>query len=541
VVRHTLRRLVPAALAVCALALASGGAHAAASWRLEQPPQPPGMPYPVPLGVPGDLKLITPSRGLLTAGGNAAVPQGVYTWNGRTWRGYMTVCGGAHGVARIAVAGPADFWTIADPAAVLRVDEDGTTLCHMRDGAIVASYAARPDGPDPYAPMNAAACAGPATCWFGGAALDPAGSRRGAFHLRWDGSGLATALDPQARGVSDVEAFDGDIWESTFVGPGDELATAPTLLTPEPQPLLLKRLQPGGGFAADLFVVPAGSEPLALDAGDDALWAAGGGAASGPDVPPDSGIVPSGPLLLRYADGVWRQVPVAVGDGTPFALDDRFVDVAAVPGSDAAWVAVERFSDRRDPYGAARVALIDAQGNVLEDDTLPGAGGAPRGTAARLDCASATECWLATYGGWLFYLTDGSELPEDANPAYAGTLTVRPDDARTPQRILDTLPEDDSNRFAPPPAQPDPPQSGPGRRIPALIAHVHARLRGRHELVLSFQLRRRARVGIVGRRGRRVVARARPRALRPGRRAIALRVDPRRWPTKLRFVTRELG
>jgi hypothetical protein len=531
-------------LVACALALVAATARAdAPTWLLEQPPQPAGMPFPLPLGVPGDLKLISPSRGLLTVGGNAAVPQGVYTWNGRMWRSYMTVCGGAHGVARIAVAGPDDFWTVADPAAVLRVDEDGTTLCHVRDGAVVTSYAARPDGPDPYGSMNAAACLGPAACWFGGAALDPASPRRGAFHLRWDGSQLTSALDPQARGVSDVEAFDGDMWQASFAGPGDERAEAPRLLTPELQPLLLKRLTPGG-FLADAFVVPAGTEPLALDAGDDALWAAGGGAASGPDVPGDTGIVPTGPLLLRYADGTdaWRQVPVAVGDRTPFALDDRFVDVAAVPGTDTAWVAVERFSDRRDPYAPARVALIDAQGTVLEDDTLP-ADGAPRGTAARIDCtaggAGGRECWLATYGGWLFHLTDGSPLPEDTDPAYAGTLTVRPDDARTPQRILDTLPEDDSNRFAPPPPPADPPQARP-RPLPALIAHVRARLHGRHELVLSFQLRRRARVGIVGRRGGRVVARARSRALRPGRRAIALRVDPRRWPTRLRFVTREL-
>lgn len=528
----------PALLALLLVALAAPPAGAAATWRLEQPPQPPGMPFPVPLGVPGDVKLLSPSRALLTVGGNAAVPQGVYTWNGRTWRSYMTVCGGANGSARIAIAGPADFWTVADPAAVLRVEEDGTTLCHVRDGAIVASYAARPDGPDPYAPMNAAACLGPATCWFGGAALDAASPRRGAFHLRWDGSQLTTALDPQARGVSDVEAFDGDLWQASYVGAGDERAQAPALLTPEPQPLLLKRLQPGG-FLADSFAVPDGTEPLALDAGDDALWAAGGGAASGPDVPSDTGIVPTGPLLLRYADGGWRQVPVAVGDGTPFALEDRFVDVAAVPGTDTAWVAVERFSDRRDPYGEARVALIDAQGTVLEDDTLPAAPGAPRGTAARIDCAGAGECWLATYGGWLLHLTDGGVLPEDANPAWAGTLTVRPTDARTPQRILDTLPEDDSNRFAPPPLQEDPPSSEQRRRIAALIAHVRSRLRGRHELVLSFQLRRRARVGIVGRRGAQVVARARLRKLRPGRRAIVLRVDPRRWPTKLRFLTQE--
>jgi hypothetical protein len=533
------RRTLAALLAAGAALAAAAPAHAAATWRLEQPPQPAGMPYPVPLGAPGDLKLLSPSRGLLTVSGNAAAPEGVYTWDGRTWRPYMTVCGGADVSARIAVAGPDDFWVIADPAAELRVQENGTTLCHVRDGAIVASYAARPDGPDPYAPMDAAACAAPTTCWFGGPAAE-AGGRRGAFHLRWDGTQLTSAYDPQARGVSDIEAFDGDVWESTFAGPGPGIATAPSLLAPEPQPVLLKRLQ-AGAFVPDPFVAPAGTELLALDADADHLWAAGGGATSGDGVPPDTGIVPAGPLLLvRRPGGSWARVPVASGDGTPFAADDRFIDVAAVPGTDTAWVAVERFSDAHDPLAPARVALIDSHGNVLEDDTLP-ADGAPRGTAERIDCASPTECWMATSGGWLFHLTDGAALAQDQDPAYAGTLSARPDDARTPQRILDTLPEDDSRLFAPPPPQTQPPPPRQRvKRLPALVSHLKAHLHGRHELVLSFRLARKARVGLVGRRHRKVVARARARTLRPGRRTIVLRVDPRRWPTSLRFTTKEL-
>src|SRR5262249_9764939 len=139
------KRALVTALALAALALlASAASGAAATWRLEQPPQPPGMPYAVPPGRPGAPKLLPPSRALPTVGGNAAAPRGVCTGNGRTWRPYMPVCGGAPGAGRLGVAGRDDFWTIADPAAVLRVIEYGTTLCHVRDGAVVASYAARP-------------------------------------------------------------------------------------------------------------------------------------------------------------------------------------------------------------------------------------------------------------------------------------------------------------------------------------------------------------------------------------------------------------
>jgi hypothetical protein len=533
-VRHVLAALL-------AFVFAAEPAHAAASWRLEQPPQPTGMPYPVPLGAPGDLKLLSPSRGLLTVTGNAVVPKGVFTWDGRSWRSYMTVCGGTTdaGVgARIAVASASEFWVIADPAKELQAADVGTTLCHVRDGAIVASHAARLDSPDAFAPMDAAACASPASCAFGGIAVEGGDGRSGAFHRVWDGAALTGSLNTQARGVSDVEPFAGELWESSFVGPGDEVTSAPSLLTFESQPLLLRRLL-GGTFLPDPYAVPVDAELLALDAGDDELWAAGGGRASGAGVPARPGLIATGPLLLRRHAGTWAQVPVPVASGPgSFAAEDRFVDVAAVPGTDTAWVAVERFTRRRDPYGPARVVLLDAAGSVLEDHELP-ADGAPRGTAARIDCAAVGECWLATYGGWLFHLTDGTPLPLDESPAFAGTLTVRPDDARTPQRILDTLPEDDSQRFAPPPEVDQPEQRA--RRPPRpLITKVTVRVLGRHRIELRFRLARRARVGVVGRRHGRRVAQAALRTLRPGRRAIELRVDPRRWPTSLRFTTREL-
>jgi hypothetical protein len=81
-------------------------ARAQATWRLEQPAPPPGAPFKVPLGAPGDLQFYAPNRGLLGIEGNDTIPRGIYTWDGVEWRQLATVCGGSGDTMRIAFAGP---------------------------------------------------------------------------------------------------------------------------------------------------------------------------------------------------------------------------------------------------------------------------------------------------------------------------------------------------------------------------------------------------------------------------------------------------
>src|SRR5689334_11347964 len=191
-----MRRLALTALAsiVAALVLAPT-AGADPSWNLEQP-RPPGLPINVPLGAPGDLKFIAPNRGLLAVEGNGAVPQGLFAYDGTGWHQLSTVCGGSAQTSRIAIAGPDEFWTITSPSQPR--NGDGIALCHFKDGNVVGSFSTSPDSPDPYQRMDAAACAGPDDCWFGGfSAQDPTGERRGSFHLHWDGTTLETFYAPQ--------------------------------------------------------------------------------------------------------------------------------------------------------------------------------------------------------------------------------------------------------------------------------------------------------------------------------------------------------
>jgi hypothetical protein len=546
----TLALVLAAVGLVGAVGSASAEPGAEPAWRLEQPPAPSGSPYEVPLGAPGDLEFIAPNRGLLAVAGNATVSPGLFTYDGEGWHQLSTVCGPAGGGrardTRIAVAGPREFWTVTVPSQP-RVGE-GTSLCHFKDGAVIASYSTAPEDPDPYREMDAAACNGPSDCWFGGfGAQDPTGERRGAFHLHWNGTSLETVYAPQGRGVTDVEARGGTFFETVVVGraPSD-VSTPPDLAQPEAEPRLIHRIT-DGVFTNDPFLPPAlpavpaaGSELLALGTDGQTLWASGGGAASGPSAPANSAVARP-PLLLRLIDDAWQTVPVPASEFGPI---DRFVDVAPVPGADAqasasAWVAVEPYRSGGVPPGAqATVAHVAADGSVTKT-TLP-TSGPGRGTAAKIAFTAPNDGWMVTSEGWVFHYSDGTQPVPDGDPAYAGTITFRPNEA-TEQFVPDAPPVDDSELFKQPPvAVETEPPPGVEKKLPALLRRVRTKLRG-HTLEVRFTLMRTARVALTAKRKGKVVARTRPKTMKPGRHVLRLKLSTRKWPQRLSFSVHEPG
>jgi hypothetical protein len=532
-------KLLPPVLAALLLA---PGAAADPGWNLEQPPAPSG-PLKVPLGKPTDLKFIAPNRGLLAVEGNATIPPGLFAYDGTGWHQLATVCGGSAQTTRIAIAGPREFWTITAPSKPRT--GDGTALCHFKDGNVVASYSTAPESPDPYQRMDSAACSGPSDCWFGGfSAQDPTGERLGAFHLHWDGTSLETVYAPQGRGVTDIEALNDTFYETVLVGstPGDASDNVSGFLF-EPEgdhPRLIHRIQ-NGVFTNDLFlpqdlpaVPPSGSELLALGSDGTKLWAVGGGAGSGPAAPA-GGRVPRPPLAVRLQNGTWTQVAF---DASPFALTDRFADVAPVPGTNTAWVAVDREGDLTR---LAEVARISAEDGTVAITRLPDAGPG-RGSAAKIAFTAPNEGWMVTSDGWLFHYSDPAAPPlvQDTDPAFRGPITFRPNEAAE-QFVPDTPPADDSELFKPPPVEiQQPPGAGRTKRIAPLLRHIKTRLAGK-TLTVQFTLTRKARVTLIARRKKQVVARTRPRTMRPGRHALHLRLDARRWPQRLKLSAQEPG
>jgi hypothetical protein len=533
--------LAGVAVAAALACVGTGVARAEATWRLEQPAPPAGTPYKVPLGTPDDMEFYAPNEGLLSVEGNAVVPAGLYFWNGRAWHELSTVCGGSGEVSRIAWAGPDEFWVITEPSEPR--SGSGLALCHFKDGVVVGSYSTPFQSPEPFRPIDAAACDGPNDCWFAGiGSEDPTGQHVGAFHLHWDGANLTSSYQPQGRGVSGLAYFDGGFYESTFVGaqPGD--TTDPvTLATPEPDgPVLIHKLV-GGSFLDTSFLpydnpgVPdEGIELLSAKADETSLWFSGGGAASGPDAPRE-GSVPSPPVAVYYDE------PFFIDDAlnpTLFGPEDRFVDIAPVPGTEAAWVADQPYSDRRSTTAKAKVAWIEPDGATTLD-TLP-VSGAGRGSAQLIAATGPEEGWMATSAGWLFHYTNGNVLPEDGDQSWAGTITVRPNES-VEQFVSDTPPPDDSQLFAPPPVQVETKASGepPLEVIPALLKDVTV---SRHGLTvtISFRLTRLADVQLLAKLHGKVIARTRKQRLEPGRRKLELRFERKRWPDALSFKTKEL-
>jgi len=538
---------VAIALALGALAIGlsiPGSARAEASWRLEQPAPPAGAAFKVPLGTPDDMEFYAPNEGLLSVQGNAVVAPGLFFYNGRDWHQLSTVCGGSGEVSRIAWAGPDEFWTITEPSEPR--SGAGLGLCHFKDGVVVGSYSTAYQSPEPFRAMDAAACDGPDDCWFAGiGSQDPSGQHIGAFHLHWNGSSLIGSYQPQGRGVSALAFFGGAFYESTFVGaqPGD--TTDPvTLASPEPDgPSLIHKLV-GETFTDTGFLpypypgVPAeGTELLSAKADASELWFSGGGAASGPAAAKEpGGVVPSPPVLVHLVEPFYEQVPL---ETALFGETDRFVDVAPVPGLDAAWVADQPYSDRGSSTAKAKVALIGAGGDTTLD-TLP-ASGAGRGSAQLVAATGPEEAWMATSAGWLFHYSDGTVLPEDSDPNWAGTITVRPNES-VAQFVPDAPPPDDSELFAPPPVaveQAPSAETPVAEVIPALLKDIRV---SRHDLTVtvSFDLTRLADVQLVAKRDGKAIGKTAKERLKAGKHALKLSFSAKRWPTGLSFKTKEL-
>ncbi len=539
--RVTLARALLATAVAVALFAPAGSAAAEPIWRLEQPAPPAGAPFKVPLGAPGDLAFWAENRGLLTVEGNDTIRRGIFSWDGQSWHQLATVCGGPGDTARIAWAGPTEFWVISEPSLPRR--GSGLALCRFKDGAVVGSWSTRVDAADPFRQMMSAACNGPDDCWFGGVgSQDPLGERIGAFHLHWNGTDLESVYGPQGRGVTDIEFHAGKLYESTLVGRSAENRTEPVdLAEPESIPRLIHTVA-GTTFASDPFVPvvapEGGTELLALDGEGANLWAVGGGAASGPSAP-SGGAVARPPLVVRFAGSSFEELSLS---GASFGAADRLGDVAAIPGTSEALATLVPFADRHSKNSKATVARISATGagaaSVLTV-RLPAAG-AGRGSAARIACPATNDCWMVTWAGWLFHYSDGTPLPRDTDPAFQGTIEFRPNESAE-QFIPDRLPVDDSQLFAPPPLPLTEETAKPGkvRRLPPLLKRIRSRLHGLR-LIVSFTLTRRARVGLLAKRGGRTVARTPSHVLTPGRRKLSLRLSRERYPTRLAFKTKEI-
>jgi len=576
-------RLPTAHLTAIGLALAllgflgqvpSAGAEGLA-WHLEQPsaPEAARSPTPVALGRIGDIEFWAPNRGLLiTAGNGSTILPGLWFYNGVGWHQLATVCGASDG--RIAWAGPDEFWTISDgrpgqaagPLGELPnlVDD---TLCRFSGGTVAESFATLAFQANSYESMHAAGCIEPSDCWFAGEPL-PATLPAGSFHLHWNGSSLVATADEQSgHGVRAMTPFHGHLYESVRILAQDR---EPEENLESGNPAGLHRLEPEADVAANggspfslifnrkMGLLPGpgdGFEYLQLGADEEALWAAAGPAEE--PLTPEEELTNHLTVLRMTPEGKWHQV---IGEeaskageehGEPLPAQDAVTAIAAEPGGGGAWIALDTQKDaaRPSPSTSALVAHISEDGTVSEEQTLPapGEGIGPRGAGYKLACPAAHDCWLATTQGWLYHLTQPGEPPleEDTDPAFSHLITFRPSDASVPQVPPASLPIDDSGLAgelpAPPPKFTTSSSTPEARVTLPLLTGVHAKLVHGSTLELRFHLAVKARVRLLAKRHRKLVASTHMQTLAAGKRKLLLRLDPKQWPTKLELKTHALA
>jgi hypothetical protein len=308
-----------------------------------------------------------------------------------------------------------------------------------------------------------------------------------------------------------------------------------------------------------------------------ALWGAANPAAEAPP-----GSVGGEVSITRYSQGLWSQVIGPGSDaagGNPFTTviqkpeeseaereetkkrengNDVVSTIAAEPGSESAWLALATVESVRSAENSGEAALLPAtvarisnDKAVSERQTLPsqeevGNGVGPKGAADKLSCPAPRECWLATTQGWMFhYTTPGSQLPVDTDPAFSSLITFRPPDAGIPQVVPDAPPLDNSGLLGePPPSAASLFETSSAAQATValpLLSNFHTRLVNGTTLELRFHLAVKARIRILALRRGRVVASTPMRTLAAGSRKLFLRLDPKRWPTKLSVQSHALA
>jgi hypothetical protein len=556
-----------------------------AEWRLEQPAHPkapPGVaesPALIGLGKIGDIEFaprMTNRGALITSGIGRVIPSGVWEFNGVSWHELSEVCGGSDG--RVIWAGPEEFWTIANGRSGQQANIHGelpptrdNTLCRFSNAnhkgepmRVMESFAFPAFEADSYQAMNAGACLSADDCWFAGEPLPSDDSEAGSFHLHWDGHALSEEPYPEeGYPVESMQEFEGRLYEGVRISEDDRVET-----TAQPAPLHV--INPEGAttvFEAlpweDLPLYETGEYPSALDflhlsAAEEILWAA-----AGPQTTPE-GSQPGQVTIARDEGGGWLQLlgpeQTALSGKQPFP-EMTVTTVAAEPGAESAWFGLDSPSDYakatsplEDEQGSAteyaRVARIAANGELSAEDeqTLPGSsevGTGAKGAAFTMTCPGPHDCWLATTRGWLFHLSTEQErkeqeegLRKDADPAFETLITERPADKGLPLPVPVSLADDDSGlpgELTTATAVPrvESAQREGSRVTLPLLSHVRSRLLHGDTLELRFRLAVKARLKLIAKRDKHVVAATAQRTLAAGNRSLKLRLDPKRWPTKL--------
>jgi hypothetical protein len=469
---------------------------------------------------------------------------------------------------------------------------------------VLDSYATLAFQSTSYPMMYAAACLTPSDCWFGGEKLGEPQVGAFQLHWNGATLTREPYL-PEGHAVKELSAFEGDLYEGVEIAPSDRIlqkegktgevpalhlinpeGVTPTFEAVTGVPLLGEGPCPAEGDLTQLCPeFPDALEYLHLSANNDALWAAAGPVPE-TDRPANSG--KAGVTVVRYSkrqysnesheyeetgSPTWQQVlgPETHPSGEAVLSHDGVRAIAAEPETDDAWIGLdswtscsapspcstptelEEFEVPPGPTTRAKIARIAADGAVSEEQELPASseGLGPRGAAETIFCPAIHDCWMTTTQGWLFHLATNAERENsDPNndPAFSGDylITERPSDESVPQESSDALAIDDSGLEEGEAAHPAAPVKqvvvNPFASVTLpLLSNVHSRLIHGTTLELSFHLSVKAKVRLLAKRRKSVVASTAMHTFQAGNRSLQLLLNVHRWPTKLDLQTHALA
>jgi hypothetical protein len=215
--------------------------------------------------------------------------------------------------------------------------------------------------------------------------------------------------------------------------------------------------------------------------------------------------IAGGQTVSTLSDGTVVTEPVLVQancDGTTtvtrFRLPPPAGSTTAIPADESGWVGAVAANAPNDGWAATNAGLLPGQEVGYQPPQL-------------------------------YRFTDGT--PPDApagNDQEARSLPSQPD---PPVYVY---------KPPPPPKLPPIPVPATTKHLPPAVSGLHRRIThgaGAYTLILSFTVHRPVVMGIDAYRNQRLVASTGLQSLRPPSGQLRLQLDPKRWPTKLSFIT----
>ena len=312
---------------------------------------------------------------------------------------------------------------------------------------------------------------------------------------------------------------------------------------------------------------PEALETMRFGSTEGTLWAAAGkSVGTGGLTEEQEGQV----TVLTRLNGIWAQVLGGGTEGTPpRPLPDLFEDpqeeqellggpardaqvraIAPEPGSEDAWLALAKHGS--GPASSAVLVHISAQGQVLGVQTLPSAAerqlpSNASGPVQRLVCPALEDCWMANTNGWIYHLSrDGESQPVSELPGFpvGKILSERPPDEGIPQEVVDAPPPDTSGLqeeiIEEQVLESEKHKPENVVTLP-LLSRERSRIVHGSVLQLSFHLSVKARVQLLAKHRKRVIAKTTAQVMKAGNRSLRLRLNPRNWPTSLALRTHALA